>query len=172
MKLDSKIRNRNYIFDCFNAEDAVAYIGEECYMTNDLELFKDLNNVFIYRLDRIDDNSFFYNYEEDEFFNFCLPVSLIERKETSRPFTLEEFQERFKVGDIIVYRAKNSRSYVRTAIISAVDTNNIDSATVFIGTYCFTLVELYNGYELQTIAKNSNYNWDWIPFGVVETNKE
>ena len=80
MNLDKRIADRKHIYDVFNADKARAFIGEECYMTSDLELYKDLDRVTIYRLDRIDDNSFFYNEEEDEYFYFCLPIRLLKLK--------------------------------------------------------------------------------------------
>ena len=83
MKLDSRIAERKHIYDVFNADKAKSFIGEECYMTNDIELYKDLDMVTIYRLDRIDVNSFFYNEEEDEYFDFCLPIKLLNQKKRS-----------------------------------------------------------------------------------------
>ena len=79
MKLDKRIIDRQYIFDCFNADEAKEFIGEDCYMTNDIELFKDLDRVNIYKLDKIEDG--FYNAEEDEYFDFCLPVRWLKPKE-------------------------------------------------------------------------------------------
>lgn len=78
MKLDSRIKDRKCIFDCFNAHIAEQYIGEECYMTNFLELFSDLSSVNKCRLDSVVKDSYFYNKEVDKSFDFCLPVKLIE----------------------------------------------------------------------------------------------
>ena len=72
MKLDNRIIDRKYIFDVFNADKAKEFIGEDCFMTNDIELFKDISRINIYKLDKIEDG--FYNAEEDEYFDFCLPV--------------------------------------------------------------------------------------------------
>ena len=55
MNIDSRIADRKCIYDCFNADMAKEFIGEDCYMTNDIELFKDLDRINIYKLDKIED---------------------------------------------------------------------------------------------------------------------
>lgn len=68
MELDKRIIDRKYIFDCFNADKAKEFIGEDCFMTNDIELFKNLDSINVYKLDKIEDG--FYNEEENEYFDF------------------------------------------------------------------------------------------------------
>ena len=108
MNIDDRILDRKYILDCFSAEKAKEYIGENCYMTDDLPLFEDLDFILVYKLDAIDNNSF-YNETEGSF-EYCLPVRFVKPAEKKyRPYTIEEFcNEGF---EIIVFRERDYPSH-------------------------------------------------------------
>lgn len=111
MELDERIIDRKYIFDCFNADKAKEYIGEDCYMTSDLEIYKDLDRLTKYHLDRIDDNSFFYNEEEDEYFDYCLPVRFVKPVEKNE-FLRKENERLQKLVEVLQEENKSLESII------------------------------------------------------------
>lgn len=165
MKLDDRIIDRKYIFDCFNADEAKEYIGEDCYMTSDLELYKDLDRVHIYRLDRSDKifEPFFYNEENDEYFDYCLPVRFVRptKEKVYKPFDPVTFEQHYGIGSVIKYRRKDERHITYKTIVESIVTNDYskDSYVVIRG-YSYTLEGLFKNYELCEYG-------EWKPFGVV-----
>ena len=167
MKLDKRIIDRKYIYDCFNADEAREFIGEECFMANDIELFINLDRINVYTLDKIEDG--FYNKEEDEYFDFCLPVRWLkpeEKQKQYRPYTLEEFTDIFTVGQPIKFRKKGEVGWERYLILNGYSHNQLLGETttdIYIGRGAYTLDELFSKYEWQ-----EHYTEDFQPFGVEE----
>ena len=167
MKLDKRIIDRKYIYDCFNADDAREFIGEECFMANDIELFINLDRINVYTLDKIEDG--FYNKEEDEYFDFCLPVRWLkpeEKQKQYRPYTLMEFTNIFTVGLPIKFRKKGEVGNERYLILNGYSHNQLIGETttdIYIGIGAYTLDELFSKYEWQ-----EHYTEDFKPFGVEE----
>lgn len=163
MKLDKRIIDRQYIFDCFNADKAREFIGEDCFMTNDIELFKNLDSINVYKLDKIEDG--FYDEEEDEYFDFCLPVRFSQPKEKKyRPYTLMEFQEQFHIGCSITFRRKSASTSQKCLILLGYEFTEIEHETteiIIIGRDRYDLQELFERYEYQL-----SYTDDFKPFGV------
>lgn len=160
MKLDKRIIDRQYIFDCFNADKAREFIGEDCFMTNDIELFKNLDSINVYKLDKIEDG--FYDEEEDEYFDFCLPVRFSQPKEKQyRPFTLNEFLHIYELGDIVTFRCKyNDHRYA--GIVTGYETDKEgDKAIIHIGCYSYLLSVLFTDYE-----RINSEEGEWVPFGI------
>ena len=100
-------------------------------------------------------------------YRYFLPESLLneEKPKKYRAFSLEEFLNTFKIGDVITYRAKGSNRiehHLFTGYVSEVDVDNIPGiAKIMLGNpfglgYLFT-----NDYELFLNGK-------WQPFGVVD----
>ncbi len=172
MELDKRIKNRGYILDCFNAHIAEQYIGEECYMTSFLEAFSDLSRMNKCCLDSVK-NSFFYNKEVDKCFDFCLPVSLVsepKEEKTYRPYTLEEFTEKFQIGSPIKFRRKGKKETERYLILNGYQNEHEqynDQTVTFIhlGAYPYSLKELFDGYEWQSQYTSTG---GFEPFGVEE----
>lgn len=157
MNLDPRIKDRAYIFDCFNSKMASKYIGELCYLSNDIEKFSNLDMVDIDTLQYIGEEHF---YGSDKQFAFCLPFDFVKEKEKEyEPFDPETFEDRFGVGFAIKYRRK---CYKSTAYRSMIETISYDEKTkeffVMLGGTIFTLNELFENYELYK-------NDAWIPFG-------
>ena len=167
MALDKRIIDRKYIYDCFNADDAREFIGEECFMANDIELFINLDRINVYTLDKIEDG--FYNKEEDEYFDFCLPVRWLkpeEKQKQYRPYTFMEFTNIFTVGQPIKFRKKGEVGNERYLILNGYSHNQLIGETttdIYIGRGAYTLDELFNKYEWQ-----EHYTEDFQPFGVEE----
>lgn len=165
MKLDKRIIDRQYIFDCFNADKAREFIGEDCFMTNDIELFKNLDGINVYKLDKIEDG--FYDEEENEYFDFCLPVRFSQPKEKQyRPYTFMEFNDKFTVGQPIKFRRKGKVGHERYLILNGYEhelDGLHDDQTItyaYIGAIPYTFNELFKNYEWQ-----EHYTEDFKPFG-------
>lgn len=77
-KLDPRIKDRKYIFDCFNAGEAKKYIGKKCYMTDYFEMFEDVENTAKCILHKIEDSGPFV--ECNFRFSFCLPAEFVSPK--------------------------------------------------------------------------------------------
>lgn len=171
MKLDKRIKSRKDIFDCFNAEKAGKYIGEHGYFVNNLSDFSDLAGkqpnygtlgAFHQELD-----SPFYLQESATVYNFFLPESLLLKLEKKyRPYTLEEFTEKFKVGLPIKFRKKDKVGCERYLILNGYEHEQRNDQTItyiYIGVVGYTFDELFNEYEWQ-----EHYTEDYKPFGVEE----
>lgn len=163
MELDKRIIDRKYIYDCFNADKAKEFIGEDCFMTNDIELFKNLDSINVYKLDKIEDG--FYDEEENEYFDFCLPVRFLQPKEKKyRPYTLMEFTAIFTFGRPIKFRQKGKVGCERYFLLNGYQHEQYNGQTItyiYIGQGGYTLQELFEEYEWQ-----EHYTEDFEPFGV------
>lgn len=158
MTIDERIIGRICIFDVSNADEALAYVGEDCYMTDCFSLFEDLDNISIYRLDAVDKG--FYNNEKDHFFEFCLPVRFLKPIEKKfRPFKdSEEFIRVVgDVGDHIQYRLKDDSEIIRALITEVIK----NSKYVMLGCSVRSFDLLFNKFEY---CKSGV----WVPFGVEE----
>ena len=162
MKLDDRIIDRKYIFDCFTSDKAKEYIGENCYMTDDFPLFEDLDFIQIYKLDAID-NSSFYNAAEDSSFEYCLPVRFVKPAEEKgyKPFDPVTFEQHYGIGSVIKYRRKDEKHLTYKAIVESSITNESSKIVYFvIRGYSYTLDGLFKNYEICEYG-------EWKPFGVV-----
>lgn len=156
MNIDDRITDRKYIFDCFSADKAKEYVGENCYMTDDFPLFEDLDFIPVYKLDAIDNNSFYSETGEGNF-EYCLPVRFVKPVEKKyRPYTIEEFcNEGF---EIIVFRERDCPS--REFHLRYNGYRKCDNVyKVILGNISYTLSDLFEDFE-------RFYNGRWFPFGV------
>ena len=166
MKLDSRIKDRNHIFDCFGIDEAKQYIGKVCYLSNCLSAFRNLDKVDIDTLKYIDENDHFCG--SDKLFAYCLPVELVAPKNEKkyRPYTLEEFQKIFTIGQPIKSRYMGINTEKTLLLIGYevyYEEDNNPEPYILIGYETFKLGELFEEYEWQ--EPNSNA---WKPFGVEE----
>ena len=163
MKLDDRIMDRKYIFDCFTSDKAKEYIGENCYMTDDFPLFEDLDFIQIYKLDAID-NSSFYNAAEDSSFEYCLPVRFVKPAEEKgyKPFDPVTFEQHYGIGSVIKYRKTDMKDLIfRALVTAAVRDVNSGEFYIVLGANSYTFNELFKNYEICEYG-------EWKPFGVVE----
>ena len=166
MELDPRIKDRKDIFDCFNADEAKKYIGKECYISDYLYRFRCIDNViFTTLLDINDQGKFVTNLNNKQGFDFCLPAEMLIKPAKAkkwRPYTFEEFFEKFTIGIPIKFRKRGDVGNELYLILTGY--RNTDNYTVvYIGGIPYTLDELFNEYEWQ-----SAYTEDFQPFGVEE----
>ncbi len=166
-KLDPRIKDRKYIFDCFNADEAKKYIGKICYMTDYFERFEDVEKTVKCFLHKIADDGSFVTDEDDYRFSYCLPMELVAPKEKKfRPYTFLEFGEKFTVGRPINFRKKDNVGNEQYLILNGYITVKEFDRTVHyicIGSTSYILNELFSEYEWQELSTH-----EWKVFGVEE----
>ena len=166
MKLDSRIKDILYIADCFTTDNYQKYIGTECYMTDFIDRFRDLSMCKKAVLTRIADGLDSPYVHDEVYFRFCRASVFVEQKQTElRPFTLEEFSERFEYGEYITFRLKDrTRSfcvpYNGNEYRSETE-DDPDDDGVHLGAYAISLQDLFNDYEYYIEDGEQ-----WLPFGV------
>ena len=168
-KLDPRIKDRKYIFDCFNADEAKKYIGKKCYMTDYFERFVDVDITAKCILGKIEDDSHFVS-KTGMPFDYCLPAEFVAAKEKKfRPYTLMEFEDKFHMGQPIKFREKGKVGNEKYLILNGYshrqsnESNGETITSIYIGAIPYTLDELFNEYEWQ-----EHYTEDFEPFGVEE----
>ena len=157
MKLDKRIINGKRPLTCFDIEEAEKYIGKLCYMCDEYNLFYQLNLIEPAILMGVEDCEIPFHYGQDKQAEFCLPCDWITKE--YRPYTIDEFYERFQMGEPIRYRRKGD-VLVRCLILNRYADSE---GTVYIGNILYTLDELFNRYEWY-----EDYTEDFKPFGVEE----
>ena len=90
----------------------------------------------------------------------------MEQKQTElRPFTLEEFNERFGFGEYITFRLKDRTRYFCTPYngneYRSETKDDPDDDGVHLGAYAISLQDLFNDYECYIEDGEQ-----WLPFGV------
>lgn len=168
MKLDSRIKALSDILTCFDTERAEQFIGQKGYFADYHCAFTDLSDRDVGLLTEIRDHD--YSFHKDEnggYFWLFLPESCLKPKEKKfRPFTLEEFKDKFTIGRPIKFRKKDDFGNERYLILNGYVKVQLHDGTghfVHIGSTPYTLDELFNEYEWQ-----SHYTEDYQPFGVEE----
>lgn len=83
MKLDPRIKDGKKPLTPFDTEEAKAFIGKECYFTNDLREYEDLTTAKAKILGRVG-NSFFFAekgrnrlYVYCQLYAYCLPCDWV-----------------------------------------------------------------------------------------------
>ena len=161
MELDKRIINGKRPLTCFDIEEAEKYIGKLCYMCDEYNLFYQLNLIEPAILMGVEDCEIPFHNGQDKQAEFCLPCEWITKK--YRPYTIDEFYERFSMGQPIRYRRKGD-VLVRCLILNRyADSERDAEGTIYIGDIPYTLDELFSKYEWQ-----EHYTEDFKPFGVEE----
>ena len=158
MKLDTRIMSGKRPLTCFDVEEAKAFIGKECYFTNNLREYADLTTVTAKRiLGNVEDH--FYAEQYSGMYAYCLPCDWVTEEKKYRPYTIEEFcNEGF---EIVVFRDKDDQSleyHVRYNGYRRCD----NVYKVILGNISYTLNDLFEDFEYL------DDDGTWKPFGVEE----
>ena len=180
MKLDSRIIEGKTYLDCFDTEVAKGFIGKECYLSDGVASFANVDNLNKAVLIEVDDENIRpYTLENIRWrysSNFILPCEWVKELEEPekkyRPFSLEEFLKIFDVGDQIGFRSKDNGEVKYAMFVGYTDdffADNTDRSDgendVMIGIYRFSLSYLFENYDLY-------FEDEWQPFGVIDEDKE
>lgn len=151
-------------FCCFGTDKRVItnHIGKKGYFANDIDFFKSIDLCEYGTLEKIycDEAKSFQMREKTTSFRFFIPECFVKPKEKNyRPYTINEFIEKFHFGDSIILRPKNNIKMEFHLVYNGykiIDNNKIE---FYFGPAIFTLLELFQSYE-------RFYCGRWYPFGV------
>ena len=170
MELDKRIKEGKRPLTCFDVEQAKEFLGKECYLSNSIADYADLNNVTAKRiLDDVSNTSIPYSSNPAGIYCYCLPCEWVKEPEKKyRPFSLDEFLKIFDIGDQIDFKGKGYCDDVKVAMftgyITDVDRSNDEepgAVELMLGCFHFSLLDLFKDYELFFEDK-------WQPFGVID----
>lgn len=172
MKLDKRIKSKSDILSCFDIENAkeFVFVDQKGYFANEISSFCDINICKYGTLGSVlgDQQESFYMSETEESFSFFIPDSeLLPRKPKEkqyRPYTLNEFKDKFHIGQPICFRKTGEVGNERYLILNGYSNCKLfDEITtdIYIGRGAYTLDELFNKYEWQVSDTE-----DFQPFGV------
>ena len=165
MELDKRIKEGKRPLTALDTDVAKEFIGKQCYFADNIEDFSNLDNVSVIKgfLTDIDDDEmisgcFKSNGIRSSFFgHFIVPCEWVKEPEKKyRPYTIDTFLKKFKLGDSIILKRKDKNAYE-----VALFTGYYDKG-IYLGAYDCKLEYLFSDYELGV-----NYD-EFVPFGVLE----
>lgn len=186
MELDKRIVEGKRPLTCFDIDEARKYVGKLCYVSNSYDCFRDLKNLVeeVILIDVEDCETPFHFYIDNQR-EFCLPAEWVKSEEPEkkyRPFSLNEFLERYKIGDTVTFRMKKDEhipeaeclvEYKRMITgyeILPEDKDTPGKGSILLGgcpptglARLFEFYELENEYYFPTV---------WQPFGVEVEDEE
>lgn len=175
IELDKRIISGKKPLTCFDTEQAQDFVGKKCYLTNDISLFSDLDvfkdiegcksvpneyDGIINTLSDIDTEISMVFETTYLRWKFCIPCEWVKKENTYRPYTINEFVNQFSLGDEIILRPKSDGIICHKLFVEYAEYNDGDD-TVFLGSSCYGLTDLYEDCEIYT-------GEGWKPFGVKE----
>ena len=169
MELDKRIIKGKKYLDCFETELAKKFIGKECYLSNDVTLFANVDSLYKAVLKEVDEEAISpYMLENTRWrhsSNFILPCEWVEEKKEPkyRPYTKHEFLNKFECGKPINIRRKDDYINLFIETMPSVKIDNLsDDVHVRLFEGIFNLKRLFDEFEWQ------KSNGEWQPFGVIE----
>ena len=178
MELDKRIKEGKRPLTCFEANQAKFFLGEKCYLTNDISLFSDLDkfkdieggksvpNEYDGIIDTLSDIDTEISMVFETAYlrwKFCIPCEWVEeekKEQKYRPYTVMEFIKHYPIGSHLHFRPKNDTMEMHRLIDGYNDCKN-GAGTLFICGIMYSMRELYNNYEIFN-------DGEWQPFGVLE----
>jgi hypothetical protein len=186
MELDKRIKEGKRPLTCFDLKEAEQFIGKKGYFAHCIDYYEDLKSTVFGTLSSTEDgdHSSFVCTEEtfdNYYYHFFIPEDWVlpeEPEKKYRVLTLNEFLERFKIGDAIYIRFKKDGAE-RVVVFSEYNIpphkdegNNTESvclngiehhlkSIVCLGMREYNLTTLFDCYEYFD-------GKEWQPFGVIE----
>ena len=164
MELDKRIINGKRPLTCFDVEEAEKYIGKLCYMCDEYDQFHQLNLIEPAILMGVEDCEIPFHTGQDKQVEFCLPCDWVTKEKKYRPYTFDEFLDRFHFGEGIVFRNKARPNIVYHVLFMGYLENlenGKNEMNIILGQYRCSLQELFSDHDCF-------YNGRWVPFGVEE----
>lgn len=133
MKLDPRIKSLSDILTPFDTERAKELIGQKGFFANGIEFFRDGEPHCVYGtltrvFDHQDQTDPYLKMEGGDLYSFFLPESSLKPEEKKpeekkyRPYTPEEFCDKFQIGRPIEFKAKETDGVrLRLALILPTD---------------------------------------------------
>ena len=170
MKLDKRIKSLSDILTCFDIERAEQFIGQIGYFADVISNYRNLNNLGYGTLTEIKDDDYPFKSGNKSHWRYFIAESFLKPKEKSyRPYTLNEFLDKYRVcANIRIRQRDRTCQYFGKLIGYQFPTdpntgkqNGDNDAIVCIGGYSFKLTELFTDYEQYDNMKDI-----WVPCGV------
>ena len=163
MKLDSRIKKLSDILTCFDIEKAKEFVGQKGYFENDLYCFSDVETCFYNTLAEVKDGDTPFKDDDCCYWNLFIPESVfLKSKKKYRALTIDEFLDRFDIGEVIVFRSKAMPDYVLHVLFDGYVENGKDNeVSIILGHHRYSLQELFTSYEYDD-------GDNWLSFGVEE----
>lgn len=168
MELDSRIIEGKRPLTCFDVEEAKAFIGKECYLSNNMSCFGDLNcgveNKEIKKAELTHVSNTDPCYEIPGFYyDFCLPCEWVEEKKEPKYREYKDLDEFFdvtglEIGDLIKLKFPGN-NVAELLIVGGCDNG------LFIGIHKYTFKQLFEIVEI-------SISGEWKPFGIIDEDKE
>lgn len=171
-KLDKRIKKVTDIKTPFSEdfEELSNYIGFNAYGADDVNCFNDIETCFFGVLKIITTLNFPFSIDNGKpeegampFRYMILEKDLEPKNKTEkkyRPFTLEEFQQFFTIGQPIKFRRKAYRKLINNVMFIGYREDNM-GLIVLLGNAAYSLKELFEQYEY--FFENGE---TWVSFGV------
>lgn len=167
MELDKRIMSGKKPLTCFDVKEARQFIGKECYFSNYLCNFNNINSIapraLLHNITEDKDASNPY-YSCPGYFAYCLPCEWVEEEKKEpkyRPFKDHaEYKEYLNDGIIeswIQIREKLTGEVSELMYVGG------SEAIICLGAYSFDLNNLFYDFELFNESTG-----EWQPFGVLE----
>ena len=164
MELDKRIKEGKRPLNCFETELAKKFIGKECYLSNDVTSFANVDSLYKAVLKEVDEEAInTYTLENTRWrhsSNFILPCEWVKQEPKYRPFEDHaEYKEYLNDGIIeswIQIREKKSKE-----IWDLMYTGG-HGIFISLGAYIFNLKDLFDDFELK-----NEQTGEWQPFGVL-----
>lgn len=160
MELDPRIKSLSDILTCFDIERAKEFVGQKGYFADSLYCFDDLGSCCYGTLvDACDGQAGPFHRRDNSYEQFFLPESSLKKK--YRPYTLDEFCDKFPAGRPIKLRMRGGDEIGNFLLIGYWQKQGKEDAYIYIGRGSYDLEELFENYEWYDDATG-----DWAPFGV------
>lgn len=180
IELDKRIISGKKPLTCFDAEQARNFVTKNCYLTNDISLFSDLNafkkvewgNSPVY--EGVVDTLTNINTEVTLIFEtsyrrwkFCIPCEWVKEEKSEpkyRPYTIKDFEKAFlneEFDDFIILRDKHNPDDIYTLRYNG-NFKKGQFEYICLGAKNFSFELLFENYEV------ADYDGDWQPFGILE----
>ena len=161
MELDKRIKEGKKPLTAFDVMES-KFIGTDCYFSDKASDFGDLSNCQVGTLVSRDGMTGVFNATKNNSyanFDYCLPCEWVEEEKKEpkyRPYTINEFLKKFKLGDSIVIRYKGNDTYQELLF------TGYSKDYVHLGASVFGFNSLFESYEF-----GIHYD-EFVPFGVLE----
>lgn len=168
MELDKRIIKGKKPLTAFDVMES-KFIGTDCYFSDKASDYGDLSNCQKGCLSSRDGMTGVFNATKNNSyanFNYCLPCEWVKPEEPEkkyRPFTLDEFVNKFSLGDEIILKIKENNKIEHKLFIEYIeDAKNINARmNICLGGFYYSLKDLFDKSELYI-------DGGWKPFGVEE----
>ena len=170
MKLDSRILKGKKPLDCFDVEEAKQFIGKKGYFCDHRSGFTNISNLVedVLRDITPDDNYCEVYKTNCTSWEYFLPEEWVKEPEKKyRPYTLAEWIDQHEIGEVIHYRSKLGEMELRHMYVGTQHSQGIKKTIlkITLGDVSHTLDYLFEDYEIEV-------NGEWLPFGVIDEDKE